>query len=234
MKEISDHIKTEEPTTKAMESLRNHTTISGKPFTEEDMGSVMLFGLFVKLTVWFAIQNALFFLGSNPEWVEKFREECKLYKDNLPELFKSRLIHACVLESVRLSTHVMTINRIAKQDTTIGKYDFSETDVFILSGSLLMDSDKAEDLFPDHTTFNPQRFLDDKELCGNHNHVQWGGGSHTCPGRNMSQYVIKYALYIIFMNYDVVFPEETPDIDYITLASLARKPFSGTLIPRLS
>lgn len=78
-------------------------------------------------------------------------------------------------------------------------------------------------LFPDPDKFDGYRFLRLREKDANQFHygyvsdmtLNWGAGTHACPGRFLATFVLKFAFILLITRYDVRFPEGTGKPGYV-------------------
>lgn len=161
-------------------------------------------------------------LIQNPIYLEKIRAEIFNNKFDKKTMIQSQsnLLHACVLESARLNSHVFAITRNTFKNSVLGEYYLGDTDRVALCEPLLMSCETAAETFEDPTKYNPDRYLKDRNLIKPDNIITWGSGIHLCPGKLFAIYEIKTAVISILSKYDV-YAKSIPPLNYFSPSAYA-------------
>ncbi|OXA61558.1 probable lanosterol 14-alpha demethylase [Folsomia candida] len=177
------------------------------------------------------LTNCLIDLLSHPKFWTEFQAKASRYvaeKDYLA-IVEDPFIHACLLESARISTQVLTIGRSPQKTVHLGKYEIGpEVDTIFLCGTFLqLEGSSASESYTNPKEFNPYRFVGENETlepAGPPSLTAWGGGSHLCPGKNFAIWEIKMALCFIAANFTICLdPTVKIGVDYFAPKSIVRK-----------
>ncbi|TLD07678.1 hypothetical protein PgNI_10620 [Pyricularia grisea] len=132
------------------------------------------------------------------------------------EVNEMKKLDSFMKESTRVNpVGCMTVQRYAQRTHTF-------SDGFVLPAGTIFQfpSDAVHHdpkLFPDPEKFDGHRFLRLREKDANAYHygyvsdttLNWGAGTHACPGRFLATYVLKFAFIALITQYDLSFPEGT-------------------------
>jgi cytochrome P450 len=98
----------------------------------------------------------------------------------------------------------------------------------VVASTAAFDQGRLEDVYPDHNTWNPDRWLTATPRM-KLNWIPFGYGSRSCPGSNLAIGEIKYAIAVIFRLLRAVDNSAHKDMDEIKLMDVfAAGPRSGT------
>lgn len=171
-------------------------------------------------------------LIKNPIYLEKLRAEIlqtnstdltdQIDPTNYKEMIRNKdnLLHACVLESARLNSHVFAITRNTNKSSTLGEYYVGNIDHVVLCEPLLMAYESAHETFEDPTKYFPERYLINKSLANPDKIITWGAGPHLCPGKLFAIYEIKTAIISILTQYDI-YAKSIPPLNYFSPSAFA-------------
>ncbi|OJD28632.1 cytochrome p450 [Diplodia corticola] len=176
-----------------------------------------------------ALTRVLFDLCEHPEWIEPLRDEVhSVLSEEGGEwrkstLFKMRLMDSVLKESQRLSPVHLTTANVTLQ---------SASGLEVPKGSMLavFSSEALRDptIFPDPNRFIGDRFLRLRMEEGNRNkwqyvttssqHLGFGHGSQSCPGRFFAAAELKVALAQLLLMYDWRFAEGCAGVRNVEVA----------------
>ncbi|KAJ3687592.1 hypothetical protein LUZ61_016756 [Rhynchospora tenuis] len=143
-------------------------------------------------------------LGMHQEWQQKAREEVMAVcgKDHYPsadDLANLRTISMILKETLRLYPPAVFLNRIARKDIKLGKYDIPKGTQVQLPVIYLHHDTKIWG--PDAHEFKPQRFAE-----GTSHHLgaylPFGAGPAICVGQNLANVETKVALVMILQRFE--------------------------------
>ncbi|TLS29150.1 hypothetical protein PpBr36_02038 [Pyricularia pennisetigena] len=138
------------------------------------------------------------------------------------EVAKMKKLDSFMKESTRMNpVGCMTVQRYAQKSHTFH-------DGFVLPAGTVFQfpADAVHhdpDLFPDPDRFDGYRFLRLREKDPNGHHfgyvsdmnLNWGAGTHACPGRFLATFVLKFAFILLITRYDVRFPQGAGKPGYV-------------------
>ncbi|MFC9790374.1 cytochrome P450 [Rhodococcus sp. NPDC127528] len=154
-----------------------------------------------------ALAFALYFLAANPSIADAARAEVAALwpgqdqpEISYEEVAKLRHVRRIVDETLRLWPTAPGYFREAVADTTIGDYEFKESDwAFVLVLGLHRDSVWG----PDAETFDPDRFLPEKVRARpGHVYKPLGTGLRACIGRQFALHEMVLALALLVHRYE--------------------------------
>ncbi|KAJ7197142.1 cytochrome P450 [Mycena pura] len=190
----------------------------------------------------------LIFLGDKPKWKAKVANEVRALlrgqsnsSDPVHRRFASVPLHAweeempvldaVLKETMRLTMSGTVLRRNIGCDTFIGHKKIHDSDFVAYSlGDIHLDSD----VYPDPLSFDPARFLEEREETNKVSFpfVGWGAGRHPCAGMRAAKLEIKLAIALFFskFEYDIVdvsgkLPKSLPQPDKNNIQSA--KPLPG-------
>ena len=189
-----------------------------------------------KVTFWI-----LTYVAHDPILLKNIRNETRLgIVDNFPN--GTYLVNQCPqLEAVflevlrlRMSSSLM---RLITEPTEIGGRILRKGNSVMVPYRLLHFSEEAWS--PKASQFDPQRFLNDKELAKNPSYRPFGGGQHLCPGRFLARKVVFTFVALVLKRFEVALDEvQTGDTERGSAEHTQRfprpdesKPGLGTLSP---
>lgn len=200
------------------ESLIFRYCVDAKPaLSDEEICNTILCLLYVSSeNTALGLNATLIDLLRNPVYMAKVRAEIMASIDD-KELIRSQsnLLHAAVLESSRMNSHVFAITRATKRSSTLGKYYVGNVDYIALCEPLLMTYPEASDTFENPTKYYPDRYLKNPSLKIPENVMTWGAGPHLCPGKMFAIYEIKTAVMTLLRQYHITV-DKIPPINYFS------------------
>lgn len=151
-------------------------------------------------------------LAKNQPLQEQLYQEVQAH-EGYEELDSLKLLDACIKEGLRFRPPVaLTGSRCVPEGglNILGYYLPAGTVVTTQSLSM---SRQRPDLFPDYDTYNPLRWMDEKDSAEKKRLlVPFGVGARRCPGGNMATYQMRLILAATFRAFRIeVAPETTPD-----------------------
>ncbi|KAJ3548702.1 hypothetical protein NM208_g877 [Fusarium decemcellulare] len=165
-------------------------------------------------TTYDLLQQTMIDLGRNPQFIEPLRKEVieKLSVEGWKKtsLFKMKLLDSAIKETQRLKPgSIVTMRRYVTQDITLSN------NLVLKKGTRLnVDNRRLNDpaIYENPDTYNPYRFFEMRSEAGkdhmaqlvstSSNHLGFGHGEHSCPGRFFAANEIKVALCHILVKYD--------------------------------
>lgn len=125
------------------------------------------------------------------------------------------LVDAAVKETGRMRPSAETLFRAAEEDIELDGYTIPE-------GWLMMTSTAAAHFLPDYFEnphdYDPQRYLKRKEGRG-HQLITFGGGMHTCTGKNFASAEMAIITALLFRDFEVELVTPYEDIDVVRTSS---------------
>ncbi|KAF4472123.1 putative cytochrome P450 monooxygenase (lovA) [Fusarium albosuccineum] len=165
-------------------------------------------------TTYDLLQQTMIDLGRNPQFIEPLRKEVieKLSVDGWKKtsLFKMKLLDSAIKETQRLKPgSIVTMRRYVTEDITLS------SNLVLKKGTRLnVDNRRLNDpaVYEHPEVYNPYRFFEMRSEAGkdhmaqlvstSSNHLGFGHGEHSCPGRFFAANEIKVALCHILVKYD--------------------------------
>lgn len=143
----------------------------------------------------------------HPEWLSRVRHELDSWDGvDVMAVGKMTSLKALIMETQRFCPMTFLLRRHAVRDFEFGGYRIpAETTLFHASvlGHFL------DDVYPEASRFDPQRFVDEGRFVPRANGF-FGGGVHICLGRNYTQLQVPIAVAQMLKAYDPVYREEAP------------------------
>ncbi|KAL3296583.1 cytochrome p450 family protein [Colletotrichum asianum] len=164
------------------------------------------------ITTSWALAVAAFHFSSKPDIPARMRKELAAagWPSGWQKLEKLPFLNACVLESVRLSHGVVTRDPRLAPDTELKYGEWTiprNTPVSMTTVDVLMNAD----LFPEPTSFIPERWMEKPEL--QRYFVAFGKGSRQCLGINLALAELHIAIAQVFARFDFeLFETEESDV----------------------
>ncbi|CAG1989494.1 unnamed protein product [Fusarium graminearum] len=152
--------------------------------------------------------------GRHPEYIEPLRQEAVqlLHEEGWKKttLFKMKLLDSAIKESQRMKPgSIVTMRRYVTEDITLS------SGLILKNGTRLnVDNRRLDDpkIYENPDVYNPYRFYNMRSEAGKDhgaqlvstgsNHMGFGHGQHSCPGRFFAANEIKVALCHILVKYD--------------------------------
>ncbi|KAG4271066.1 hypothetical protein FPRO04_11294 [Fusarium proliferatum] len=165
-------------------------------------------------TTYDLLQQTMIDLGRHPEYIEPLRQEVvQLLREEgwkKTTLFKMKLLDSAIKESQRMKPgSIVTMRRYVTEDITLS------SGLILKKGTRLnVDNRRLDDpkIYENPDVYNPYRFFDMRSEAGKDhgaqlvstgsNHMGFGHGQHSCPGRFFAANEIKVALCHILVKYD--------------------------------
>ncbi|KAF5565816.1 putative cytochrome P450 monooxygenase (lovA) [Fusarium phyllophilum] len=165
-------------------------------------------------TTYDLLQQTMIDLGRHPEYIEPLRQEVvQLLREEgwkKTTLFKMKLLDSAIKESQRMKPgSIVTMRRYVTEDITLS------SGLTLKKGTRLnVDNRRLDDpeIYENPEVYNPYRFYDIRSEAGKDhgaqlvstgsNHMGFGHGQHSCPGRFFAANEIKVALCHILVKYD--------------------------------
>lgn len=157
-----------------------------------------------------AIAWAMYWTHKQPQVKEKLLAEIEgLGTEASPtEIAALPYLTAVCKETLRRSPVAMfTFPRVAKKEVNIMGRVFPAETTFL--GCIFL-THQREDLYPDHTAFRPERFLERKY--SPYEFIAFGNGSRRCIGEALAQYEMKLALATLLTNYQFSLASDRPEL----------------------
>ncbi|CZS79476.1 unnamed protein product [Fusarium graminearum] len=165
-------------------------------------------------TTYDLLQQRMIDLGRHPEYIEPLRQEAVqlLHEEGWKKttLFKMKLLDSAIKESQRMKPgSIVTMRRYVTEDITLS------SGLILKNGTRLnVDNRRLDDpkIYENPDVYNPYRFYNMRSEAGKDhgaqlvstgsNHMGFGHGQHSCPGRFFAANEIKVALCHILVKYD--------------------------------
>ena len=156
-----------------------------------------------------AISWGVYHLARQPQILAKLRAELDaLGPEAAPEaLVRAPYLGAVVSESLRIEPVVTDVVRVCRNDFALGDYvvPAGET-IFVLLCAVLRDPR----LFPEPTTFRPERFLERSFTAAEF--APFGGGSRRCLGAAFAESEMALVLAAIARDWDITLADREPEV----------------------
>lgn len=163
-------------------------------------------------------------LSNNEKYWEMIRNDEKCGKDGKEgEEKKSNsppLLNNCILESARMNSHILAINRKPRMKT-LGGYYIGNVDCVALCESIFMIHD-CEDIYQDALTYKPERF-NDTSLQHTSLLMTWGSGLHLCPGKSFAIKELETVVSTIVKNFKPLSFTKLGKITYFSPAAISER-----------
>ena len=196
-----------------LDGITNYVRKDGKKFSDEQVAeTVLLFLSIASENTGQALCNTITYLAAHKKWMEEYRKEIEKGSD----ILASPLIQACIMESVRISTHSAGGLRVPVNKKNIGPYSLHGVDILTVSGILIMKGED-QDNFSDPQTYDPSRFLEPRNESMSSNHlITWSSGIHSCPGRSFAIAELKLSTAAIVSSFDLELVEGLTEGSFFT------------------
>ena len=178
----------------------------GEYLEDVDIDGHIAFLLFAAFdTTTSALTNILYYLGKNPDWQEKVRNELFEVKNEMPtfdDMAEMTLTEYVFQETLRFYPSVMILNRRTTRDVTVAGYDIPANTVIMLSPPF---THRMEEWWSNPHEFDPMRFSPERAEHKNHgfSYIPFGGGAHKCIGMHFAMMNAKLYLFRLLKNYKV-------------------------------
>ncbi|CAB4413962.1 unnamed protein product [Rhizophagus irregularis] len=161
----------------------------------------------------------IWLLAKHPKVTAHFRKEIsEILGDDLSrqinyeDLEKFTYLDAILKESVRVYTIVLLSPRVSTQASIVGGNHLEANTNFFVGHDIIH---KLPEFWENPDEFIPERFLNN-EIAKNA-FIPFGGGTRICPGKNMSNVLMKTLLILLLRKYDVELVDkvsEKPNFKY--------------------
>ena len=178
----------------------------GEYLEDVDIDGHMAFLLFAAFdTTTSALTNILYYLGKNPQWQEKVRDEIFSVSNEMPtfeDMAEMTMTEYVFQETLRFYPSVMILNRRTTRDVNVAGYDIPANTVVMLSPPF---THRMEEWWSNPLEFDPMRFSPERAEHKKHgfSYVPFGGGAHKCIGMHFAMMNAKLYLFRLLKNYKV-------------------------------
>ena len=178
----------------------------GEYLEDVDIDGHMAFLLFAAFdTTTSALTNILYYLGKNPQWQEKVRNEIFSVSNEMPtfeDMAEMTMTEYVFQETLRFYPSVMILNRRTTRDVNVAGYDIPANTVVMLSPPF---THRMEEWWSNPLEFDPMRFSPERAEHKKHgfSYVPFGGGAHKCIGMHFAMMNAKLYLFRLLKNYKV-------------------------------
>ncbi|MDN5896375.1 MAG: cytochrome P450 [Nocardioides sp.] len=195
-------------------------TDDGERFSDEDIVSHMIFLLMAAHdTSTITVSTVMQHLGQHPEWQERCRAEALALPlhPTLADLGELVDIDLVMKESLRLVPPVPVVARKTVKDTEVLGHHIPADRLVAVMVHL---SHHMDEVWPDPSAFDPERFADSRREDKAHRHAwePFGGGVHKCLGMFFAGAEIKSILVHLLRQYSwSVEPGYVAPMSYLSL-----------------
>ena len=142
-------------------------------------------------------------LASQPQWIEKIREELTRHPISIQLRDHFPIALACIKETMRMNPANWLMGRTAGEDTELAGYLIPQ-DCRILFSPYVVHRDSR--FWSDPNQFLPQRWLEQKTPYTNNAYFPFGGGPRICPGALLGPVQLFLGLATLLNRYDLDLP----------------------------
>jgi len=193
-------------------------------FTTEQIGDHVILLLFAgSINTSTLIQHVIIDLANNPSVYEELRSEVSecIARDDMDGIQKSVLLNACLMESSRLNANLIGFTRKCRENITLGNYEVGKGDVVSVCTPMMMED---ASIFKEPLNYNPHRFIgENSEQFTSTKVLNWGAGTHLCPGKQFSIFEIKILIAYLVDSFRFEIPTEETHVKHITFSSFAKR-----------
>ncbi|RWR98904.1 hypothetical protein B4U79_18534 [Dinothrombium tinctorium] len=174
---------------------------SGQRLSDSEIANILIAFIWIATeNTALGLTNVVIDLIENSKYWSLIKEETSVLteKNNFEEIINSSLLNACIMESARLNTHLMSLCRLpARTNLIIGdeNYLIGVADTIAICAPLMHTFECSSALFNDAECYDPLRYFPPR--CENFTSkrvMTWGSGIHLCPGKNFALCEIKLAV----------------------------------------
>ncbi|XP_030056064.1 lanosterol 14-alpha demethylase [Microcaecilia unicolor] len=213
-----------------LQTLIDATYKDGRALTDDEIAG-MLLGLLLAGQHTSSTTSAWlgFFLAQDRSLQEEcYAEQKAVCGEDLPPLSYDQLkdmniLDRCLKETLRLRPPIMTMMRLAKTPQAIEGYTIPPGHQVCVSPTV---NHRLKDIWMDHSTFNPNRYLQENPAAGEKfAYVPFGAGRHRCIGENFAYIQIKtiWSTLLRLFEFDLV-DGYFPTINYTTMIHTPNNP----------
>ena len=178
----------------------------GEYLEDIDIDGHLAFLLFAAFdTTTSALTNILYYLGKNPQWQDKVREEIFGINNEMPtfeDMAEMTMTEYVFQETLRFYPSVMILNRRTTRDVNVAGYDIPANTVVMLSPPF---THRMKEWWSNPLEFDPMRFSPERAEHKKHgfSYIPFGGGAHKCIGMHFAMMNAKLYLFRLLKNYKV-------------------------------
>ncbi|WP_028463415.1 cytochrome P450 [Nocardia sp. 348MFTsu5.1] len=184
--------------------------VDGQRLSDAAVIDHMIFMIFAAHdTATIALTATAFELAKSAEWQDRVRSEVQALPETITyeDLTSMPLAELVMKEAIRLRPPVPVLPRAAVKDTELCGFHIPEgTFVVVLVGA----NHRIDDVWPDPTHFDPDRFRTSEHDAGRHR-MAWmpfGGGVHKCMGMNFARMEVLTVLHRMLREYEWSVPQD--------------------------
>ncbi|WP_084435884.1 cytochrome P450 [Aldersonia kunmingensis] len=193
------------PTNDLFSVLCHSASDEGDTYTDEDIVNHMIFVMMAAHdTSTITLAMMAYYLGRNPEWQERLRQESlALGKDFIEydDIEKLPVMDMVMRETLRIHAPVGGLFREAVKDTELcGRYIPEGTRLF----ASIFASQRMEPWWSNPLKFDPERFSPERREDKKHRFMwtPFGGGAHKCIGLYFGEMEIKAVMHQMVRQFD--------------------------------
>ncbi len=183
---------------------------TGEPMTDHELRDELMTLLFAgHETTATVMAWTLYWLHYKPETKTKLLAELDSLGPNADWMEINRLpyLNAVCNETMRIHPVAMlTFPRQAEEEVEMLGYKLKPGTVIM--GSMYL-THQREELYPNHTEFNPDRFLE--RQYSPYEFIPFGGGARRCLGEALAQFEMKLVIATIMSNYQLILGDIRPE-----------------------
>jgi len=183
---------------------------AGEPMTDQELRDELMTLLFAgHETTATVMAWALYWLHYKPETKTKLLAELNALGSNADWMEISRLpyLNAVCNETMRIHPVAMlTFPRQVEEEVEMLGYILKPGTVIM--GAMYL-THQREDLYPNHSEFKPDRFLE--RQYSPYEFIPFGGGARRCLGEALAQFEMKLAIATIMSHYQLVLGDSRPE-----------------------
>ncbi len=183
---------------------------AGEPMTDQELRDELMTLLFAgHETTATAMAWALYWLHFKPEIKEKLLAELDSVGENPDWMSLVRLPYLSAVCNETLRIHpvaMLTFPRQVEEEVEILGYTIKPGAVIM--GAMYL-THQREDLYPNHTEFNPERFIE--RQFSPYEFIPFGGGARRCIGEALAQFEMKLVIATVMSHYRLALGDTQPE-----------------------
>jgi len=190
--------------------LMTATDDTGQPMTDQELRDELTTLMFAgHETTATAMAWALYWIHHTPGVREKLLAELNQIDDSDPmQIVRSPYLSAVCNETLRIHpVGMLTFPRVVQEPTELLGYPLQPGTTLV--GCIYL-THQREDLYPDHTQFKPERFLERQYTP--YEFLPFGAGARRCIGEALAQFELKLAIATILRHYTLELATTKPEI----------------------
>lgn len=197
-------------------------------FTNYQLAEFIIFLLFISAeNTAQALTSLMIEVSSDKTIWDNIKKEVDIKNENAIEMiYKSNFIDACVIEAVRLNSHMFSLSRVPKNLKILGDYYIGDCDTVSLCINMLMCGECSTNLYKDTEKYDPYRYLEPRnEKKTNDSILTWGYYIHKCPGMNFALLECKIAMVYLINNFEIlkINNDESNKKEYFASSAMAQR-----------